>query len=661
EDDYRLVVDSEHDRTSTRLITAHSLPQLMGRFLMGIGIGLATRSYLSEVVLPEQRGGVFAFCLRLPCADGRVHCAGAAKVDVADKWIQPFVILLAVLEEISSLRRPGAEKCLETYPSGRGSLEELSKDADTADTAEGPCLGLEPAAAVLNQACASTSILIYAQKRNAQDLLTLTVGAKRMLLGVGGGLSTVALLILRCCLAKSRAAVDWHELLYCHLRQHLGIGYWIVACRGHCCGRAALCLGIAQSVSTATLFAAGWLTTLTFRDVISLGPAGLLIYVAVASTDVASFRSNRHPCTVLCLLAGLRQWMFMMLASNIQVLVKQAFVRRLSCFGDWLACASCWFVFGDSRDGPLPGFPVLVSDWPLPADAADAGLPVLVSDWPLPGDAADAGFLVSGHRLVFAICVPAVVTDWSCELMLMMLVRVLVIDGALPGDAAVADCPILVIDWPLRADADDVGSYFEDRLAFARRIINGSDADADGLLSPLLEDCPMKAGADDDILAPYTAGAVYRLVMLMVCVLSIMAYATIAMSGAEPHSKRCHQCYFDAGQIVRIGDDAPGNDRKAEIKSCRVDRGLAHQISANCQFYSRGDGLAQRMMDLAKARMVAGEIEEKGPEFPSFFLILPDSLPLFRKNTRPGVEEAELHASSEVAVQSHLGHSTWGC
>ena len=60
------------------------------------------------------------------------------------------------------------------------------------------------------------------------------------------------------------------------------------------------------------------------------------------------------------------------------------------------------------------------------------------------------------------------VTDWSCELMLMMLVRVLVIDGALPGDAAVADCPILVIDWPLRADADDVGSYFEDRLAFAR-------------------------------------------------------------------------------------------------------------------------------------------------------------------------------------------------
>ncbi|OLQ05393.1 hypothetical protein AK812_SmicGene11404 [Symbiodinium microadriaticum] len=279
EDDYRLVVDSEHDRTSTRLITAHSLPQLMGRFLMGIGIGLATRSYLSEVVLPEQRGGVFAFCLRLPCADGRVHCAGAAKVDVADKWIQPFVILLAVLEEISSLRRPGAEKCLETYPSGRGSLEELSKDADTADTAEGPCLGLEPAAAVLNQACASTSILIYAQKRNAQDLLTLTVGAKRMLLGVGGGLSTVALLILRCCLAKSRAAVDWHELLYCHLRQHLGIGYWIVACRGHCCGRAALCLGIAQSVSTATLFAAGWLTTLTFRDVISLGPAGLLIYV----------------------------------------------------------------------------------------------------------------------------------------------------------------------------------------------------------------------------------------------------------------------------------------------------------------------------------------------------------------------------------------------
>ena len=51
-----------------------------------------------------------------------------------------------------------------------------------------------------------------------------------------------------------------------------------------------------------------------------------------------------------------------------------------------------------------------MTDWPLRADADDvgsfvavAGLPVLVSDWPLPGDAADAGFLVSGHRLVFAI------------------------------------------------------------------------------------------------------------------------------------------------------------------------------------------------------------------------------------------------------------------
>ena len=92
---------------------------------------------------------------------------------------------------------------------------------------------------------------------------------------------------------------------------------------------------------------------------------------------------------------------------------------------------------------------------------------------------------------------------------------------------------------------------------------------------------------------------------------------------------------------------------------CIVIRDKASDLSFHA--LDSGDGLAQRMMDLAKARMVAGEIEEKGPEFPSFFLILPDSLPLFRKNTRPGVEEAELHASSEVAVQSHLGHSTWGC
>ena len=56
-------------------------------------------------------------------------------------------------------------------------------------------------------------------------------------------------------------------------------------------------------------------------------------------------------------------------------------------------------MFGDSRDGPLPGdavagFPVLEIDGPLRANAADAGFPVLVSDWPLPADAADAGCLV---------------------------------------------------------------------------------------------------------------------------------------------------------------------------------------------------------------------------------------------------------------------------
>ncbi|CAE7801063.1 unnamed protein product [Symbiodinium sp. CCMP2456] len=394
------------------VFTAHSLPQLIaGRFLMGIGIGLAsvaTPSYLSEVVLPEQRG-LFEAMYELGIASGMLLSALAnALLQMLDSdavWryqagCVPFVFacpvllvvwtvpesprwmlqtvgsspssLLAVLEEISSLRRPGARKRLETWRSGRGSLEELYELSSDADTAEGQddlirlwddkhlaagsplyrsdskleekdeavrlrtlpilqrtlkdvCaiivgsqqvpagarrgLALALAAAVLNQACASTSILIYAEKMLAsvgfgqenQDLLTLMViGAKmlgvilglaivervsrRTLLGAGGGLSAVALLVIALGAAWGSPAllVSGMSCFIAIFCSTWGIGYWIVVVEVTAAGGPRYS-SATQSVATATLFAAGWLTSLTFMDVISHGPAGLLMYASVAA------------------------------------------------------------------------------------------------------------------------------------------------------------------------------------------------------------------------------------------------------------------------------------------------------------------------------------------------------------------------------------------
>jgi len=169
-------------------------------------------------------------------------------------------------------------------------------------------LALALSAAVLDQACASTSILIYTQKilegvgvgQEAQDLLTtLVVAAKlfgvimgliivervprRVLLGAGGGLSAVALSILVLGASLSSPSllltgmIAFVGAFYCTW----GIGYWVVVVEVTAVGGPRYA-SAAQSVSTATLFAAGWLTSLTFMDVVSVGTLGLLIYVAVA-------------------------------------------------------------------------------------------------------------------------------------------------------------------------------------------------------------------------------------------------------------------------------------------------------------------------------------------------------------------------------------------
>eukprot|EP00913_Durusdinium_trenchii_P012337 g11581.t1 len=158
------------------------------------------------------------------------------------------------------------------------------------------------AAAVLNQACASTSILIYAQKllsdvgvrsQVEQDLQSCILIAAK-LLGVTLGAS-----MNESCSPRdaARAALCGRPGLFgvadladggtgmglfvLFFFSTWGVGYWSVVVEVTAVGgpRYASC---AQALATATLFGTGWLTSLTFLKVMSLGGYGLLVYVTVA-------------------------------------------------------------------------------------------------------------------------------------------------------------------------------------------------------------------------------------------------------------------------------------------------------------------------------------------------------------------------------------------
>jgi len=172
---------------------------------------------------------------------------------------------------------------------------------------EGLLLALS--AAVLNQACASTSILIYAQKllstvgvqtqteQDAQSalliaakLLGVIVGlflvetlTRRALLATGGICSAVALGVI-----VLGAQISSNEILMVGMGCFVlcffstwGVGYWAVVVEVTAAGGPRYA-SAAQAMATATLFGSGWLTSLTFVQVMSLGSLGLLIYVCVA-------------------------------------------------------------------------------------------------------------------------------------------------------------------------------------------------------------------------------------------------------------------------------------------------------------------------------------------------------------------------------------------
>jgi len=167
---------------------------------------------------------------------------------------------------------------------------------------------LAVAAAVLDQACASTSVLVYAQTiiknvgvHNAvlQDQFSLVVViakavgviigliivdrmGRRPLLTWGGVFSAAFMTLL-----TVGSAMRSVPLLLAGMGGFItafistwGVGYWAVVVEVTAVGGPRYS-SAAQSLATATLFAAGWLTGLTFDTITSGNPYGLLVYVVV--------------------------------------------------------------------------------------------------------------------------------------------------------------------------------------------------------------------------------------------------------------------------------------------------------------------------------------------------------------------------------------------
>jgi len=170
-------------------------------------------------------------------------------------------------------------------------------------------LWLAVLAAVLDQVCASTSILVYSQhllkeagvtSAQRQDFLSMAVAAakvagvvlglffvnrigRRPLLGWGGALSALSILLL-----SAGAATKSPVMLLLGMCSFIlvfvatwGVGYWIVVTEvttaaGPRYGAAC------QAVATAMLFASGWATSFTFVWVSSSGPWALLVYGGAA-------------------------------------------------------------------------------------------------------------------------------------------------------------------------------------------------------------------------------------------------------------------------------------------------------------------------------------------------------------------------------------------
>jgi MFS family permease len=163
--------------------------------------------------------------------------------------------------------------------------------------------------AVLDQMCASTSVLSYAQhllkeagvaSAVSQDGMAIAVAAakllgvllglsvvnkvgRRPLLGWGGAFSAVGITMLSFGSADKNPEVLLAGMCFFILVfvATWGLGYWVIvtevtAVAGPRYG--ATC----QALATAMLFASGWITSLTFVWISSSGPWSLMVYAGIA-------------------------------------------------------------------------------------------------------------------------------------------------------------------------------------------------------------------------------------------------------------------------------------------------------------------------------------------------------------------------------------------
>lgn len=171
-------------------------------------------------------------------------------------------------------------------------------------------LGLAVAAAILNQLCASTSIMMYAQhmlsevgvgSAKTQDLMAMAVAFtkvlgvvlgmivinavdRRHLLGWGGAVGAVTLTFVAVGSASRNAVVlligqcSWILIFVATW----GNGYWVVATEVTAPAGPRY-ISACQAAATSVLFAAGWLSSVTFISITEAGGVWwLMLYAGVA-------------------------------------------------------------------------------------------------------------------------------------------------------------------------------------------------------------------------------------------------------------------------------------------------------------------------------------------------------------------------------------------
>eukprot|EP00443_Scrippsiella_acuminata_P095616 CAMPEP_0115372900 /NCGR_PEP_ID=MMETSP0271-20121206/1147_1 /TAXON_ID=71861 /ORGANISM="Scrippsiella trochoidea, Strain CCMP3099" /LENGTH=611 /DNA_ID=CAMNT_0002795871 /DNA_START=67 /DNA_END=1902 /DNA_ORIENTATION=+ len=281
---------------------------------------------LRHALVAMRRLGCDGAAERLAAADAVANGADATTVtwtessnDMVALWDQQHKVAgspLLLLPEVAAARASSMKAPTERVSVRRvlmGTISDvvaIASGSDRVPPGAAKGLFLAVSAAALDQACASTSVLVYTQHLlkevgvesvEVQDSMAVLVSifkfmgvlfglalvdriGRRTLMGGGGAVCAIALLLV-----SAGAASSSPVLLTIGICSFIlvfvatwGGGYWVVVTEVTAAGGARYAAA-SQAAATTTLFTAGWLTSLTFVSVIKAGgPWGLLVYAAMA-------------------------------------------------------------------------------------------------------------------------------------------------------------------------------------------------------------------------------------------------------------------------------------------------------------------------------------------------------------------------------------------